>query len=127
MVFPDPNPEFAFFILRLALGILFLAHGPSKLQNPAGFAKSVGLPKYMGIVVGLLETLGAAAMILGIGTQVGAVFLMAVMLGAIYFKTQKWEKSFTEPGGWELDFIILAAALAVFLAAPSGYSLWPII
>lgn len=125
MTFIEPNPDLAMFVLRLALGILFLAHGPVKLQNIEKSAKGLGLSSGLTTAVGLFETLGAASLILGVWTQVGAILLMVVMLGAIYTKTQKWDKKFTGENGWELDFIILAAALAVLLTAPTTYSLWP--
>lgn len=54
----------------------------------------------------------------------GAVFLVVVMLGAIYFKTQKWSKNFTGEGGWEFEFMLLAAAFAVLLAGSGSYTLF---
>lgn len=122
-LFIDPNPDLALLVLRLALGILFLAHGPAKLQRSKEMAQGMGMSANAVLGVGLLETLGALSLILGMYTQVGALFLIAVMLGAIYFKTQKWNKSFTGENGWELDFIILAAALTVFLTSPASYSI----
>ncbi|MEX0649994.1 MAG: DoxX family protein [Candidatus Andersenbacteria bacterium] len=124
MTFVDIDQNLAFFILRLAIGIVFLAHGPQKFKLTTATAKSIGLPVELLKLVGFLETLGAASMILGVWTQAGAIFLATVMLGAIYMKTQKWGKKFTGENGWELDFIMLAAVLAVFLGAPATYSIF---
>lgn len=124
MVFVEPNIDLAFFVLRLALAIVFLAHGPAKLQKSQEMAGGMGMTPQQVMGIGALETLGALSMILGIYMQVGAAFLSVVMLGAIYFKTQKWNKGFTGENGWELDFIVLAAAIAVLLGAPATYSLF---
>lgn len=123
MIIVDFNPDLALLVLRLGLGILFLAHGPAKLMKSSEMAQGMGLKPAAVLGIGLLETLGALSVLLGLWTQVGAVFLGIVMLGAIYFKTQKWGKKFTGGSGWELDFIILASALAVLFAGPGAYTL----
>lgn len=126
MTLIDINPDLAFFVLRLAAGILFLAHGPQKLgqEKAKKIAKGVGMKPGTIMLVGALETLGAISLILGAWMQIGALFLAAVMLGTIYLKTQKWNTKFTDPQGWELDFILLAVAIAVLLGAPTTYALF---
>lgn len=118
------NTSLAFFVLRLALGIVFLAHGPQKFQGTAAKAQGMGMNPNLLTLVAVFETLGAISMILGVYTQIGALMLSVVMLGTIYMKTQKWNTAFTGNNGWELDFIILAAALAVLLGAPQTYALF---
>ncbi len=117
------SPDLGLLLLRLAIGAVFLAHGPAKFTDAAQKAAAGGLPKNLFLLVGLFETFGAVAMILGRETQPGALALIAVMLGAIYMKTQKWGKKFTGESGWELDFIVLVAALAILLIGPGNYTL----
>ena len=124
MIIIDPNPELGLFLLRLAIAIVFLAHGPQKLTKTNDVAKGMGMKPGQVMAVGLLETLGAASMILGVYTQIGAIMLAIVMLGAIYMKTQKWGKSFTGENGWELDFMVLVAIIAVFFNTPAAYTLF---
>lgn len=124
MTFVDLNTDLAFFVLRLAIGIVFLAHEPQKFKVTAESAKGMGLSAPFVMFIGVLETLGAASMILGVWLQIGAILLTPVMLGAMYMKTQKWGKSFTGENGWELDFIVLTAVIAVFIGAPATYLLW---
>src|SRR5207245_9778827 len=79
--FFSPLSDWGPLILRLALGILFPFHGWMKLnpkgpmKGPAGFAgflKQLGvpLPVFFAWVVALLETVGAALLILGLGTRI---------------------------------------------------------
>lgn len=124
MTFIEPNIDVAFLVLRLALAAIFLAHGPAKLQKSQQMASGMGMTAGQVMGIGALEVLGALSMILGVYMQVGAIFLIVVMLGAIYLKTQRWNKGFTGDSGWELDFAILAAAVAVLLGAPATYSLF---
>ncbi len=112
--------DWGLLVLRLGLGITFLVHGRQKLamwkmqpsaQMPAGL---LSLLK----VLSIAEPLSGLAMIGGLLTQVAAAGQAVVMLGAIRLKAGQMKKRFTGDGGWELDFILLAAALAVlFLGA----------
>ncbi|MBI2042711.1 MAG: DoxX family protein [Candidatus Nealsonbacteria bacterium] len=116
MIFPQlaEFSDLGLFLLRLAVGIIFLVHGTSKFGS---WGPSPEKPGMKGIMrtLSVVEPLSAIAIILGFYTQAAALILAAVMTGAIYFKIFVWKKKFTEPGGWELDFIILASNIAIFL------------
>lgn len=119
-----PNTDLALLVLRLALGIIFLAHGPMKLTKTKEMAQGMGLSELQVRSLGIGEVVGSALVLLGIWPRVGAGIFMVVMLGAIYFKSQKWDKNFSGQGGWEFEFMILAAAFAVFLAGAGAYRLF---
>ena len=84
----SPISDWGLLILRLGLGIVMIAHGWPKL-NPngpmkgpagvAGFLKQLGipLPTFFAWVVALLETVGAALLILGLGTRILAAAALA--------------------------------------------------
>ena len=79
---------YAALVLRLALGILFLAHGLLKLLvfKPAGaygYFKSLGLPGWLAYVTMACELAGAAALILGIVPRYVALLLIPLILGTI--------------------------------------------
>ena len=97
----------ALLALRLAIGIIFLVHGPKKLGNIASF---------MGCI-GIAETLGALAMIFGFLTAWAALGLGIIMLGAMYKKIAEWKVPFTamDKTGWEFDFMILAGCIALMI------------
>ncbi|KKW31958.1 MAG: DoxX protein [Candidatus Uhrbacteria bacterium GW2011_GWA2_53_10] len=119
MVFPEllAYGDLGLWLLRLVVGIVFLVHALPKLQKPAAMAQGMGWPSWSVMLLGLVELVGALSVILGVYTQVGAMLLSLVMLGALYFKISKWKTPFTamDKTGWELDLLLLAAALAVLL------------
>lgn len=117
------NSDLALFLLRLAIAVVYLAHGPSKFTDTANKAKGMGIPTNLLFAVALLETFGAVAMILGAFTQLASLGIIAIMIGAIYMKTQKWGKKFTGDSGWELDFILIASALTILLAGAGAYTI----
>lgn len=107
--------DWGLLALRIALGAIFIVHGPPKLQNLSGVAAGIGLPIWFAFLLGLGETLGALAVFAGVLTQAGAFIMIIVMLGAIWFKVTKWKVPFTsmEKLGWEFDLAILGGALAL--------------
>jgi putative oxidoreductase len=112
-------------ILRLALGIVFLAHGLPKLKNPSemsGLLTKLGIPaaSLLAWLVALLETAGAVLLMIGIATRIVALGLTIDMLVAIVTVRVGLAKAPFASGpkgsGWDFEFSLLAAALAlVFL------------
>src|SRR3989442_13429293 len=93
--FFSPMSDWGPLILRLALGVTFPFHGWLKLNpkgrviGPAGVAgwlKQMGVPLalFVACVVVLLETVGAALLILGLGTRILAAGIAIDMLVAIW-------------------------------------------
>ena len=117
--------DWALLVLRLGLGVVFLVHGRQKMamwkmqpsaQMPAGLLSVLR-------VLSIAEPLSGLAMIGGLLTQVAAAGQAVVMLGAIRLKAGQMGKRFTGDGGWELDFIILAAAIAVLFMGAGRFAL----
>ncbi|MBI2450666.1 MAG: DoxX family protein [Candidatus Nealsonbacteria bacterium] len=119
MIFPQliQYSDFGIFLLRLAVGLIFLIHGTQKLAmwkmkpSPEMPSKMINIMRALSVV----EPVSSLVLISGIFTQLAAGALALVMVGAIYFKAVVWKKKFSEPGGWEFDFILLAANLAIIL------------
>ena len=112
--------DWALVALRIGVGTSFLVHGIMKrpmwkmapsAQMPASFLATLKL-------LSIVEPLGALALFAGFLTQPAAAGFVIIMLGAIRLKALKMKKAFAGDGGWELDFALLTAALAlVFLGA----------
>ncbi len=123
------NPPLAHLILRVVIGALFMAHGYPKLfknfSGTAGWFDSIGLRpgKFWALVAGVVEFFGGLALILGVWVQIVGVLLAFQMLVAMV--KVKWGKvSLTGEGGWELDLVYLAAALAIAMMGPGIYTLF---
>ncbi len=118
--------NFAPTVLRIVLGVAFIAHGYPKLKNRASVIQwfdSIGIKPatFWWVIVFVTEFFGGIAMVLGAFVQVAAVFLMINMLVAMW--KVKWGKvGFGVQGGWELDLIYFAAALSILLSGAGAYS-----
>jgi putative oxidoreductase len=98
---------YAALLLRLATGVLFLAHAGLKLFvfTPAGTAQffgSLGLPPAFGYVIIAAEVLAGIALILGVWTRLVALATVPILLGAIALVHGASGFYFTNAGGWEL-------------------------
>ena len=80
-------------------------------------AKGMGWSPALPFLLGLVEVVSSVGMILGVYTQLAAILLGIVMLGALYFKLFRWKAPFsaTDKLGWEYDLILLAASVAILL------------
>lgn len=74
-------------------------------------------------ILSIFEPLGGLAMVFGFLTQFAAVGLAIIMIGAADAKIRGWHKKFSEPGGWELDFIIFIANIALLILGAGAISL----
>ena len=117
--------------LRVALGILFLAHGLLKLLvfKPAGaygYFKSLGLPGALAYVTMAAELTGAVALILGIVPRYVALLLIPLILGTIVTVHGRngWMFS-NKDGGWEFPAFWALALFALFLLGDGAWALLP--
>ncbi len=124
-------------ILRLTLGIVFFAHGWMKfdpngpIKSPTNFGawlKQIGVPLNVlfGWVVALLETVGAALLILGLATPILAIgFSIDMVVAAILAKRRVMNARFMDPRGpgWEFEFALMGGALALFFTGGGPLSL----
>jgi putative oxidoreductase len=117
--------------LRVALGILFLAHAGLKLFvfTPAGTAQffgSLGLPAPLAYLVILAEIVGGLALIAGLYSRIVALVLVPILLGAIVTVHGPAGFFFTNPnGGWEFLAFWIVGLLAVALLGDGAYALRP--
>ena len=100
---------------RLAVGLPFLVHGWMKLSSMGGtiaFFHSLGVPAAMTWFVVLLEVIGGAAVILGIGTRWFSALLAIDMFFAIVL-TGVHKGPF---GGHELELVLMLVAIGLAVA-----------
>ncbi len=121
------NIDMGLLVLRFGIGVVFLHHGFGKLKAPGMMAKGLGWQSWQVLLLGLVEFVGALSVVAGVYAPYGALALALVMVGALYFKIVKWKTPFfaMDKMGWEFDFILLCACLAIFLGNVGAYALVP--
>ncbi len=122
------NKDLGLFLLRLALALVFIAHGWAKLTGlgmTESFFSSVGIPAAgaMAVIVALVELLGGISMLLGLFTNYSGWLLFVVMGVAIL--QVKLAKGFV--GGYEFDLTLLLSALAVVFTGPGEWTVMKLI
>ncbi len=115
LVGAEKSHDVALLLLRIALGVVFLAHGVQKLMGmdgTIGFFASLSLPAWIAWAVAILETLAGAMMLLGMMTNLAGWIIAVIMVGAVV--TVHWEKGFWGMnGGYEFNFVLFLVAIAV--------------
>jgi putative oxidoreductase len=115
--------------VRISLGATMLYHGTAKLRGE-GAAQAAGFFEQLGFrpgrtwaaLTGLAEVVAGATTILGIGTRVGALAVIATQAVAIA-KVHRTKGFDNMAGGWEFNALLIAAALGLLAAGPGGASI----
>ncbi len=122
---------YAAFVLRVTLGLLFLAHAGLKIFvfTPAGTAQffgSLGLPGVLAYLVIAAETLGGVALILGVYSRLVALALTPILLGAIFTVHGPAGFFFSNPnGGWEFPALWIIGLVGVTLLGDGAFAVKP--
>ena len=103
----DRLRSYGVFLLRVALGTMFIAHSMIYMLmtlTPAGTAKffvSIGLPAWLAYVTILAEAIGGILLILGVQTRWVALALAPILIGAIWAHSGNGWLFAAANGGWE--------------------------
>lgn len=98
---------YAAALLRVAQGIMFLAHGAVLklgtfgLAGTMGYFGSIGYPPVLGAIVTFAEILGGLALIAGFATRWVSLALVPLMLGAMMQHVGNGWLFNVPGGGWE--------------------------
>ena len=129
-------PSWSRLVVRLALGIVFFAHGSQKVFGWFGghglkatiqvFHQYMKIPPAATVLVAFIECFGGLALIAGFLARPSALGLIVVMVVAV--AKVHWKNGFflaTQPGqanGWEYNFALIAMALAVLIGGAGALS-----
>ncbi|MBH5319503.1 DoxX family protein [Paenibacillus sp. GSMTC-2017] len=115
-------------IMRVVLGVLFLAHGISKLQmglgNVEGWFSSIGVPGVLAYVVAVLELVGGIMLIIGFLTRYVSAAFVVMLIGAVFTaKLSAGLLGSNGSAGYEMDLTFMLIALYLIVADRSPVSL----
>ena len=125
--------DISLLVLRLVLGVIFIAHGAQKLfgsfggpglKGTAGFFEQLDIkpPYLMAVLAGLAEFVGGILVAVGFLAPVAAVALIVTMAVAVLTVHLK-NGFFAQNGGYEFNLALAGIALTVLLAGAGALSL----
>lgn len=136
MTLKGPNPRLGIAILRIVLGVTFVAHGSPKLfqGGVGGLGGMLGqlgvpLPGLTAWTITLLEFFGGIALIVGlVVTPVAVLLAVHMLMGIILVHAQAgWyvlgAQAQHPPGGVEFNVLLIAGLLTLVLAGPGAAAL----
>ncbi len=119
---------FGIALLRLSLGIMWIAHAMLKLfvftlPGTAAFFASVGFPGFLAYPVFGLEVLGGVALVLGIYARQASLALVPVMAAAASVHVPNGWVHTSPGGGWEYPVFLIVASIALWLLGDGAAAL----
>jgi len=127
-MFNGKSQSLGIAVLRIVVGIVFLAHGYQKVfkfgfHGVAGMLGHMGipLPAVAAVVLMIVEFVGGILLVTGLATRVPAALLAIDMLVAISAVHAK--NGFFNPGGVEFPLTLLAACICLALSGGGAASL----
>jgi len=120
--------ETAALLLRVTMGIAFLAHAWLKIAvfTPAGtvqFFQSLGIPGPLAYLVIFAELAGGVALILGVATRWVSLALIPIMIGATLAHSGFGFFFSNQGGGWEFPAFWTVALVVQALLGNGSYAL----
>jgi putative oxidoreductase len=127
----DVNVDMGILILRIAVGVVMIAHGIPKIFwkrkiYDKKWKNDYGLPVGSVIFTGFLQVLCGLAVVVGFYTQIAALILTLNMLVATYTSIWKHGEGFLttpEGKGWDINFLLIGTFLALIFLGDGAHSL----
>jgi len=131
MTLDSKTAPYGVALLRIALGVMFLAHGvvlklaSFGLDATAAFFAGLGLPAALAYLVIAAETAGGAALVLGIAARWVAPLLAPILIGAIWVHAGNGWVFDAAGGGWEYPAYLTLLALVQAMLGDGKWALVP--
>lgn len=127
----DRTAAFAAFLLRIALGVMFLSHSivpkyfTFSLSGTGQFFVSIGLWSWLAYVVFSVEVVGGLMLILGVQVRLAALALLPILLGAVWVHSGNGWVFTSANGGWEYPLYLSVLTCVQALLGEGAYALFP--
>jgi len=127
-------PSWSHLVVRLALGIIFVAHGGQKVlgwfgsPGLAGTIKmfqGMGIPPAAAVTAAFIELLGGWALVLGLLARpaaLGIIVIMVVAIAQVHGKHGFFMQGKGGPG-FEFNFALIAMAVSIVIGGAGIFSL----
>jgi len=117
--------DFSLLLLRLMVGLVFITSGYSHLKDPEARSKSIEMSKGFTVFLGIAEVAGALGVAFGVLTQLAAIGLILIMLGAVQKKIFSWHIGFwgEKIYGWHYDLMFILMNLTILTTNGGGWVL----
>lgn len=123
------NTNYGTALLRISLGIIFIAHSlylkliVFTLPGTVGFFESIGLPAILAYITFAAEAIGGFALVLGLYARWAALSLIPIALGATWAHSGAGWVFSNAGGGWEYPLFLAIAAAVVALQGNGSLAL----
>jgi putative oxidoreductase len=110
-------------LLRVTLGVMFLAHSvvlklfTFGLAGTAGYFASIGLPGSLAYVVFAAEAIGGVLLLANVATAWVSLALIPVLAGAFWVHAGNGWVFSAAGGGWEYPLFLILVSVVVSLQA----------
>ncbi|MBT2730380.1 DoxX family protein [Bacillus sp. ISL-75] len=120
-------------IIRVVVGVSFMAHGAQKLfgwfggyglKGTGGWMESLGMKPgvMMALMAGLTELIGGLLFTLGLLTPLAGIMIAATMVMAIV-KVHASNGYWATQNGYEYNLTLIAVVIGIALIGPGKYAL----
>lgn len=110
--------DLGLLLLRLMVAAVFLSGGWSHVTKSDERSKSIGMSKGFTIFLGTAEIAGGLGIAAGVLTQLAAIGLILIMLGAIEKKIFVWKIGFwgEKTYGWHYELMLVIMCLVILFS-----------
>ena len=125
----DRLSPYGALVLRVALGVMFLAHSlylklvVFTLPGTVKFYESLGLPGWGAHATIAVEAIGGVMLIAGYRTRYAALAVLPVLLGATWVHAGNGWVFTSTGGGWEYPVFLAVAAVVQALLGDGAFAL----
>lgn len=120
---------YAALLLRVSLGIMFVAHGlilkvgMYGMDGTVQFFQSIGLPAWTAYATVIAETVGGLLLIAGVWSRYVSLALLPILVGALAVHSGNGWVFSAENGGWEYPLYLIVLSVAQALLGDGAFAL----